>query len=228
MRNAIGTSLLELKSVEESGLLVPRTKVTKVKNPWRISDGLALLAELQTGATRVPTIDDDWETLLLARRRSYIGLGNLVQGIRDGILVHGQRNGIGGFHGIVVRKRNVDAIAHATKSKERIISEALPGVMSAAAFGRSVGLRDHGGLTALIEAGETPALRARNPVTSRLQYQMDKSDLAAFHNRFVTLTTLVQETDLHRNALGAKLSNAQVSRYSPDGVTLGRCICGRT
>lgn len=221
MRNAIGATLLELKALEESGLLVPRTKVAKVKNPWRISDGLALLAELQTGATRVPTNDHDWETLLLARRRSYIGLGNLVQGVRDGILIHGQREGIGGFHGIVVRKRDVDAMASATTSKARIISEALPGVMSAAAFGRSVGLRDHGSLIALIVAGETPALRAQNPVTNRQQYQMDKSDIAAFHKRFVTLTTLVAETGLHRNALGAKLSHARVLRYSPDGRKFG-------
>jgi hypothetical protein len=221
MRNAIGATLLELKALEESGLLVPRTRVAKVKNPWRISDGLALLAELQTGAIRVPTNDDDWETLLLARRRSYIGLETLVQGVRDGILVHGQREGIAGFHGIVVRRRDVDAMASATKSKARIISEALPGVMSAAAFGRSIGLRDHGGLIALIEAGGTPALQARNPVTNRQQYQMDQSDIAAFHNRFVTLTTLAAETGLHRNALGAKLSHARVLRYSPDGRDFG-------
>lgn len=84
-----------------------------------------------------------------------------------------------------------------------------------------IGLRDHGSLIALIEAGETPALRARNPVTNRQQYQMDKSDIAAFHNRFVTLTTLVAETGLHRNALGAKLSHARVLRYSPNGRDFG-------
>jgi hypothetical protein len=34
--------------------------------------------------------------------------------------------------------------------------------VSAAAFGRSIGLRDHGGFLAMIEAGHTPALRDRD------------------------------------------------------------------
>lgn len=66
MRNAIGATLPELNALEESGLLIPRTRVAKVKNPWRISDGLSFLAELQTGAQKVLETDDDWETLLLA------------------------------------------------------------------------------------------------------------------------------------------------------------------
>lgn len=221
MRNAIGATLPELKALEESGLLIPRTRVAKVKNPWRISDGLAFLAELQTGAQRVLATDDDWETLLLARRRSYLALGTLVQGIRDGMLVHGQRQGIEGFHGIVVRKSDVNAMVAATGSKQRLITEALPGVVSAAAFGRSVGLRDHGSFIALIEAGETPAVLAHHPVTKRPQFQMDQSDIAAFHKKFVTLSTLVQETGLHRNALGARLSRARVTRYSPGGQDFG-------
>lgn len=221
MRNAIGATLPELKALEESGLLIPRTRVAKVKNPWRISDGLAFLAELQTGAQKVLETDDDWETLLLARRRRYIDLGTLVQSIRDGMLVHGQRQGIDGFHGIVVRKRDVDVMVAETRSEQRLITGALPGVMSAAAFGRSVGLRDHGSFIALIEAGETPAVLTHHPVTKRPQYQMDQSDIEAFHKKFVTLSTLVQETGLHRNALGARLSHARVTRYSPDGQDFG-------
>lgn len=212
MRNAIGATLPELKALEESGLLIPRTRVAKVKNPWRIADGLAFLAELRSGAQRVRDTDDDWETLLLARRRRYIDMGTLV---------HGQRQGINGFHGIVVRKHDVDAMVAATRSKQRLITGALPGVMSAAAFGRSVGLRDHGSFIALIEAEETPAVRAHHPVTKRPQYQMDQSDIAAFHKKFVTLSTLVQETGLHRNALGARLSHARVTRYSPGGEDFG-------
>jgi hypothetical protein len=221
MRNAIGATLPELNALEESGLLIPRTRVAKVKNQWRISDGLAFLAELQTGAQKVLETDDDWETLLLARRRRYIDLGTLVQSIRDGMLVHGQRQGINGFHGIVVRKRDVDVMAAETRSKQRIITGTLPGVMSAAAFGRSVGLRDHGSFVALIEAGETPAVLTHHPVTKRPQYQMDQSNIDAFHKKFVTLSTLIQKTGLHRNALGARLSHARVTRYSPDGQDFG-------
>jgi hypothetical protein len=55
--------------------------------------------------------EDDcaWETLLLARKRTQVSLADLVAAIRDGCLVVGQRAGVSGFHGLVVRMSNVDA-----------------------------------------------------------------------------------------------------------------------
>jgi hypothetical protein len=93
--------------------------------------------------------------------------------------------------------------------------------VSAAAFGRSIGLRDHGGFLALIEAGHTPAQQALNTKTRRLQYWLAVEDIEAFHQRFVTLTTLSAEFGHHRNTIRGLLAASRVSRFAPDGEDFG-------
>lgn len=48
MRAAMGATRTQPKSLFEDGILQPRTTRTKVNAPWRIADGLALVAELAT------------------------------------------------------------------------------------------------------------------------------------------------------------------------------------
>jgi len=110
MREAMGATKTELAALEEEGLLIPRTRVAKVKNPWRISDGLAFVADLAAGATPVAADDRAWETLLLARKRTQVSLADLVAAIRDGHLVVGLRAGVTEFHGLVLRTTDVDAL----------------------------------------------------------------------------------------------------------------------
>lgn len=50
MREAIGATKGELTPLEEEGLLIPRTRDAKVKNPWRISDGTASSATSPRGS----------------------------------------------------------------------------------------------------------------------------------------------------------------------------------
>jgi hypothetical protein len=68
MQEAMGATKTELAALWEEGLLTPHTQIAKVKNPWQISDGLALVADLSARATSVAEDDQDWETLLLAIR----------------------------------------------------------------------------------------------------------------------------------------------------------------
>lgn len=56
MRKAMGATKREL---EEECLLIPRTRGAKAKYPWRVSDGVALVAELLTRAVPVAEEDDD-------------------------------------------------------------------------------------------------------------------------------------------------------------------------
>jgi hypothetical protein len=44
MRQAMGATKHELEALEADGVLVPRTRVAKVKSPWRLSDGTAFVA----------------------------------------------------------------------------------------------------------------------------------------------------------------------------------------
>jgi hypothetical protein len=60
-----------------------------------------------------------------------------------------------------------------------------------------------------------------NPDTGRLQHFLRPEDVAAFHRRFVTLTTLATETGRHRNTLRGQLAANGVARFAPDGQSFG-------
>ncbi len=153
----MGATRRELVALEEEGLLVPRTRIAKIKSPWRIADGTALVSEVLTPAVPVAEEGGNWETLLSARNRREVSLTILVEAIREGRLPVGQRVGVPGFHGVVVGKKSVDDFTPTHRTAESRYEIDLDGGMSAAAFGRSVGLRDDGNFIALIEAGQTSA-----------------------------------------------------------------------
>lgn len=79
---------------------------------------------------------------------------------------------------------------------------------SAAAFGRSIGMRDGGRFLALIAAGHTPATRVTHPKFGTEILVLSEADIAAFHRRFATTTTLAAEWGEHRNTVVARLEAA--------------------
>ncbi len=222
MRKAMGATKHELVALEEESLLNPRTRVDKIKSPWRLTDGTELVTELLTSAVPVAQGDGEWETLLLARRRSEVSLSALVEAIREERLSVGQRMGVPGFHGIVVNMKEVDSLVATLRPSEKPVEVELPGVASAAEFGRSVGLRDRGDFLALIEAGHTPALHCTNPRTRRAQYRVSADDISSLHRHFVTLKTLSEETGYHRNTVKSLLAASCVARFAPGGQDFGQ------
>ena len=227
MRQAIGATRMELAAFEEEGLLIPRTQVAKVKNPWRISDGIQFVDDLSAQAELVSEDDDSWETLLLARKRTRVSLRDQIKAIRDKQLTLGKRTGIPGLHSLLVKKSEVDCLRASLRKDSSLKVGDLanttppPKLMSAAEFGRSVGLRDHGGFIALIEAGHVSAIRQKNPKTGRQQYWLSAEEIASFHGRFVTLTTLSNETGHHRNTLKSLLEASRVARFAPGDRNFG-------
>lgn len=221
MLNAMGATRTELSSLKKEGLLIPRIQVEKVKNRWRVSDGTTFVAELSAGAISVDSEDPHWETLLLARRRTGVTLQELVKGIRNKQMTVGQLVGVAGFNGIVVQKSEVDLMAAPRKRARNDVRDEVPGTMAAAKFGRSVGLRDGGTFLALIKAGHVPARLVVNPQMGRPQFRMTPDNMASFHQRFVTLTTLSTEIGQHRNTLKAVLASARITPFSPEGQDFG-------
>jgi hypothetical protein len=201
--------------------LTPRTRFETVKKPWRISDGLALVAELSAHSIPVADEDQAWTNLLAVRKYRAVSLPALIEAIRDGRLKVGQRVGVPGFHGIVVLKSEVDMIAAPFQAVRDQVIEEIPGNMAVAEFGRSVGLRDSRAFQAMIKAGHVSAYQIINPRTGRPQYRMTPDDMAAFHRRFVTLTTLSAETGEHRNTLKGLLAARRITPFSPKGQDFG-------
>jgi hypothetical protein len=167
MCTAMGATKTELAALEEEGLLILRTRVAKVKNPWRIPDGLSFVADLAANATPVAEDDPAWETLLLARKRTQVSLADLIGAIHDARLGFGQRVGIAGFHGLALRMTEVDALPPSRPRAKAPDGVSAAGMTSAAKFGRSVGLRDEGSFLALVQAGHVPAVQMVNPATGR-------------------------------------------------------------
>lgn len=218
MQDAMGATKMELIGLEEEGVLVPRTRIPSVKNVWRIADGEALVAKLMARAVTVASDDPSWETLLLARRRTRISLAKMIAAIEDDSLDVGAKEGVAGFHGIVVR---TEQLAPLLTIEERPDPTEGGKVQSAAAFGRSIGLRDNGSFAALIEAGYVSAKARLHPGTKRMQYRTDEADIAAFTARFATPTMLTAETGLHRNTLYKLLGTARVVPFAPGGQDFG-------
>ncbi|MBU2936466.1 MULTISPECIES: TniQ family protein [Pacificibacter] len=221
MRKAMGATHKELVALENEELLIPRTKVKKIKSPWRISDGTVLVAELLKNSILVDENESSWETLLHGSRRRAITLKGLVCGIKEGQLTVGKRIGVEGFHGIVVQKTEVNRLAGPRTRVEGEVLDDEAGTMSAAEFGRSIGLRDGEAILALIKAGYVSARLITSPLTARLQYRMTPNDMANFNQRFVTLSKLSAETGQHRNTIRGIFKSARVAPFSPDGQDFG-------
>lgn len=218
MCRAMGATHTELAALEAADILAPRTRNPRIKTPWRISDGLALVAELSRNAHEVTSGDMSWERIQDAHARRGIGVEKVVAAIRSGSLSIGRREGGIGYRALLVRRTEINRIA--PRIRRQKTTETI-GVMSAAAFGRSVGLRNHGYFLALTEAGHTPSTPATSPNTGQAQLRMTEQDIADFHRRFVTVATLSTETGLHRNTLRRRLPAHGVKPFSSEGHDFG-------
>ncbi|MCE6949461.1 TniQ family protein, partial [Cereibacter sphaeroides] len=130
MRRAMGATLTGFQTLVADGVLLPRTLVPTIKAPWRLADGVALVAELQARAVPVAADDAAWESIQRARQRRGVAVGAIIAAIRAGELKAGRRAGVEGYDGIVVARAEVDRLA-----EERSV-RLTPERPSAAAFGR--------------------------------------------------------------------------------------------
>jgi hypothetical protein len=120
-----------------------------------------------------------------------------------------------GYGGLVVERDEIDL-------RLKPALQMLPSNLQlAGAFGRSVGLRDGGRFLALIGAGHIPATRAIHPKLGVEMACMTEADIAAFHRRFLTTTTISAEFGLHRNVILKRLAAARVSRFGLNDADFG-------
>lgn len=220
LRKEIGATRQELRSLEKDCILIPRTKVSTIKFPWRVADGMALVEELDRLALPVKANEAGWETIQLAHKRTGISVGEIIQNVRAHDISLGKREGVFGYHSFVVKRSQLNLFkmqnAESTTTATKLI-----GQMSAAEFGRSVGLRGKRSFLAFVAAGHTPATESLHPKTRRIQMRMTEQDIEAFHKRFITPTVIEAETGLHRHTILAHLRAKQIERFAPDGQDYG-------
>ena len=213
MCQSFGATKIELAALAEDGLILPRTKISTIKSPWRISDGVSLMTRLQAKVRPTEMEGDAWESILQAARRADIGIGVVIAAILSGELAVAQRAD-SGFHGLVVPVKWAD---------DKVAPQPIQdlGMVPAAAFGRAIGMRDQGLFRSLLEAGHTPSSRLKHPKTKVHWFYLTAENIREFHLRFMTPTTMKTEFGGHRNTHLRKLGEAGVLPYSPNGVSYG-------
>ena len=93
--------------------------------------------------------------------------------------------------------------------------------LTVAAFGRQIGMRDHGRFPALVTSGHTSATRKQNPITGLTQLYMTEADIAVFHERYFTLPTMAREYGIDRRALLTRLKSSAIRPFKPNDQDYG-------
>ena len=222
METKMGATRNQLWALEADQILTPVIDIPKVKSPWRLSDGLELIAELQCKAIVVKMADAAWEGIQQAKVRSGLGVGVIINAIRDGKIQIGHRQEMFGYNGFCVLKSDIDQLKALTGELAENIP-ALPdgATTTAREFGRLVGMRDKGRFRALVAAGHSPASQMPNPKTGVMQLYMSDKDIEASHDRVMTSTTMSKEFGEHRNSIISILEAGGVKPFSPGGEDFG-------
>jgi hypothetical protein len=216
MELAMGATRSQFASLAADGVLVPCIDVPTIKSPWRVSDGLELVAELKEMAVPVDPTDKSWESIQRAKSRSSISVGTIIAAIRDRKIQLGLRTDTAEYGGFCVLKVDVDGMAI---SIGRTIDQPH---LTAAAFGRSVGKRKQGWFKMLSAAGHTPSTQMPHPKWGGVRTYVSQADQAAFHERFITPSTMAKEIDRDRREILSMLNAAGIAPFSPSGEDYGR------
>jgi hypothetical protein len=214
LQREIGASRTELARLVTEGFLTPRVQNEAVHLRWSLVQAKALLAGLMANAQQISTTDTGWEPLSSARLRCRQPIAALLNAVRNGRLAIGAVGD--GFSDLRLRTAEVDRLARPSDVPD------VETLITATAFGISVGIKDKGRFRALIDAEQTPATTSRNPKTGMPIFFLTAADIAAFHRRFVTMRTLSAETGRAIPELRADLKRAGVAVFSPGGQDFGR------
>lgn len=214
MRSFLGITRAEMDAFTADGLLMPRIRNPKVKKHWLREDGEGIKLLLKD-ALVVAEDDAGWEGLLIARKRSGVGLRELLQAARTGMLRFGRREGEG--PGVLVSSVDVDAMLTPRPQSPCTGAALIP----LTTFSKSVGLIKNGSLSALVEAGHTPARLVVMKKDGRHEYKFTPDDVDAFHERFCTLAILARETDRNHHAIKAFLKRNGIHPFEASGRQFG-------
>lgn len=222
MQRAMGTTKTQFNSLVEDGLLAPRTKISTIKSPWRLQDGLEFLKTLTNLATSVARDEAQWEQIQQAKKRSGLGVGCIIQAIFDGRIGVARFGGLEGYKALSVRKIEIDQLASQhIEVRGKRLSHPPEVVCTAAAFGRSVGMRENQAFQRLVKAGHARASHAEVAKNGSVRFYVTQDDTADFHRRFFTQKTLADQYGGFWRTLVENLLARGVERFSVDGESFG-------
>jgi len=220
MRDAIGATAIQLQALSDAGILRPFIRHPKVRSPWRVSDGLDLLAELDALAVPLSPPSTSWEQLQLASRRSGLNVGNLVAAIRSEQLQLGRDTGLEGYRSYMVLKDQVDQLT-GQQPRRRQRDESLPAGELASDYAVKLGISLKAWFQKLFTAGHVSARWVPHPTNGTEVLYLTNDDIAAFHARFMTPMTMQAEFGVSWQKCMVELRKAGVTPFTPDDQEFG-------
>jgi hypothetical protein len=222
MSKAMGATLKQLKRLAEDGVLVPRTDLPTIKSPWRLEDGVSLIAELNGKVIEISVTDCEWELIQKAKSRTKMSVGTIIKLIREGTLRIAIREGMAGYKNFCVNKNEVDRLV-ANNSGEIEKKPQYPDgvVRTASACGRASGLRETEAFVRLVRAGHTPASYADISKAGKKRYYVTEGDIAAFHQQYLTQNTMSVEFNMFWRTLITRLQAAGVKQFTSGSEEYG-------
>ncbi|WP_378946802.1 hypothetical protein [Paracoccus sp. R86501] len=109
MRRAVGMTEAELRSLEQDGVLQPRTRLPGARLRWLEADGKALVDELNALAD-TDTGTAKWETIQMAQANSKVAVGRIIAAIRARKIRVRVPAGNASYHGFKVCRSEFGAI----------------------------------------------------------------------------------------------------------------------
>lgn len=114
---------------------------------------------MRTFAQTVAADDCHWEAIQMARRRTRVPVSTNIAATRTDAICVGQRDGQAGYRGFVVLRSEIDRLVPIKLAK------GAAAMTPAAAFARTVGLREGGKILSFLTGGLTPSFRIAHPRT---------------------------------------------------------------
>ena len=215
MREVMGATHKQFKSLAEAKLLIPVTNISTVKSPWRIEDGINLVSNLNDLVAKSVTDEEQWEVIQKAKSRTKLAVGFIIDAIRDGRLQLAKFEGVDGYRSFCVSKAEMDKLLAENSHEITTGPRLLPGVIcTAAAFGRSVGMRGNQAFIRLVRARLTPASHVVVTKSGVKRFYVTESDIAAFHEKFVTQASMAAEYGVDWRILLSRLQAGGVEPFS--------------
>lgn len=218
---AMGATTKEVSALRRAGILTPRIGRAEISSKWQISDGIALVAEMDALAAMLTEDNPGWIALNAASSRTQQPVGKIIEAIRAGELQVARPKGTKGYSTLMVNEAEILAWHGNRLNQAKQRTSIVRDTMSCAEFARLIGVRDGRLFLAFINAGYGQATEETHPFTRQVQARMTIAQIESFHAKFGTLTTLAQETGLHRNAILARLRAACVEKFAPGGQDFG-------
>ncbi|MDE4306342.1 TniQ family protein [Phaeobacter gallaeciensis] len=210
-QSALNMSRNQFELLREEDYFAPAVDNGDHKPLWDVRAAHKFFEKLLTGAEPIYVPMHNWGDLPKIAQSLQISPGTILSFLERGKVQRvGRHMTREGYRAILVTHDEIERLLNRPDA---------PGI-SIELFARQCGLKPSAAMR-LVREAHIPSTEGRHPKSGVPQRFLAPADIAAFHDRFVTLRGLAVELGLSWQALRPKLADAGVEPFSPDGQDYG-------